>query len=64
MQDFAKQYNISSPFLMDSNGKVGRLYQLPGTPVTYFIDPQGVVQSFQPGFINVAWIESNLKKSS
>lgn len=64
VEQFAAQYGLTSPFLMDPQGEIGRLYQLPGTPTTFFIDAEGVVQAFQPGFINVDWIETHLSQSS
>jgi peroxiredoxin len=64
VQQFAAQYGLSSPFLMDPNGQIGRLYQLRGTPTTFFIDSDGVIQGFQPGFISSDSIESNFNQSS
>ena len=64
VQQFAAQYGITSPFLMDPNAEVGRLYQLRGTPTTFFIDSQGVVQGFQAGFVKLDWIDSNFNSSS
>jgi len=64
VEQFAAQYDLTSPFLMDPNAQIGRLYQLRGTPTTFFIDSNGVVQDFQPGFINLDWIDSNFNRSS
>ena len=63
VQTFASNYNFSSPFLMDPKGEVGRLYQLRGTPSTYFIDADGVIKGLQPGFVQLNWIERNLRES-
>ena len=64
VQEFANQYDISSPFLMDSNAEVGRLYQLRGTPTTFFIDSEGVIQDFQIGYVKLDWIDNNFNSSS
>ena len=64
VEQFASKYGLTSPFLMDPNSKTGRLYQLRGTPTTFFIDPKGVVQDSLPGFIKLDWIDSNFSKSS
>ena len=64
VQTFASQFGLASPFLMDATGEIGRLYQLRGTPTTFFINADGIVQNIQPGFIYLSWIESNLDSSS
>lgn len=42
--------------LMDPSGEIGRLYQLRGTPTTFFVDTDGVVQDIQVGFVTPEWI--------
>lgn len=63
VERFVAQHGLSSSFLLDPGGDVGRLYQLRGTPTTYFINPDGVIQDFQPGFVNLNWIEHNLNQA-
>jgi peroxiredoxin len=63
-QEFADRYSLTGPFLMDQTGEIGRRYQLLGTPTTYFIDANGVVQALQPGIVTLSWIEDNLGRSS
>ena len=63
VQNFATRYGFTSPFLMDPKGDVGRLYQVRGTPSTYFIDADGIIQGLQPGLVQLEWIEQNLKES-
>lgn len=64
VEQFAAQYGLTSSILMDPNGQIGRLYQLRGTPTTFFIDSNGVVQDFQPGFISLEWIDTNFNRNS
>jgi peroxiredoxin len=63
VESFVKQYDLASHFLMDPDGKIGRLYELRGTPTTFFINPDGVIQDFQPGFVTLDWIEQNLNQA-
>ena len=63
VERFVEQYELVSPFLMDPDGEIGRLYRLRGTPTTFFINSDGVVQNFQPGFVTLDWIEQNLNQA-
>ncbi len=61
---FAFEHGLESTFLMDYDGAVGRTYQLYSTPTTYFIDPAGVVQDFQVGIVDLAWLTANVQRST
>lgn len=38
---FMKDFRLSFPALLDSDGKVTELYQVRGLPTTYLVDPNG-----------------------
>ena len=42
--EFAREYGLSFPILLDTDSKVSQLYYLQATPTTFFIDPEGVIQ--------------------
>ena len=42
--DFAGQYGLTFPILLDTSGEVSGLYQLRSLPTSFFIDQNGVIQ--------------------
>lgn len=46
--------------LLDESGAIGRTYGLRGTPTTYFINAEGVIEDVQVGFISQEWIDTKL----
>ncbi|MPY65512.1 TlpA family protein disulfide reductase [Deinococcus sp. SDU3-2] len=48
-RNLAEQLGMTYPSLSDREGFAARAYQLFGTPLTYFIDRQGVVQQITHG---------------
>ncbi len=42
--DFADQYGLNFPILLDTDGEVSRLYQLRSLPTSFFIDRNGIIQ--------------------
>lgn len=42
--DFAGQYGLTFPILLDTSGEVSSLYQLRSLPTSFFIDRHGVIQ--------------------
>jgi cytochrome c biogenesis protein CcmG/thiol:disulfide interchange protein DsbE len=42
--DFAGQYGLTFPILLDTSGEVSGLYQLRSLPTSFFIDRNGVIQ--------------------
>ena len=42
--EFVEEYGLSFPVLLDKDAGVSRLYQLQGTPTTFFIGRDGLVQ--------------------
>ncbi|MPZ99816.1 MAG: redoxin domain-containing protein [Dehalococcoidia bacterium] len=41
---FFEEFDLTFPMLLDRQGEVGRHYQLPGLPATYFIDAEGIIR--------------------
>lgn len=60
VSEFAVKYGLESPTLLDENGAVGRLYGLRGTPTTYFINADGVIEDLQLGYVTIDWINAKL----
>ena len=43
VRSFVTEYSLSFPILIDTDGKVGDLYQVKALPTTFFIQPDGVI---------------------
>lgn len=63
-KDFAAQYGLESPVLLDSDGTVSQLYQLRATPTTFFVNRDGVIEDIAIGFVKLDWIEGKLAQQS
>lgn len=46
---FAQDFGLTFPILLDRDGAVSRRYQLQALPTTYFIDRQGIIRAVIPG---------------
>lgn len=46
---FAQDFGLTFPILLDRDGAVSRRYQLQALPTTYFIDRQGIIRAVVPG---------------
>lgn len=44
VQDFFKQGGVTLPALLDTDGKVARLYGTTGVPETFVVDAKGVIR--------------------
>lgn len=62
VQSFAKEYGLTYPIAMDSDGTVGDDIGLYATPTNVFIDKTGHVSSVDVGEMTPAQIEATLKK--
>jgi hypothetical protein len=60
VNDFAVNYELESLMLLDERGAVGRTYGLRGTPTTYFINANGVIEDAQLGYITLDWINAKM----
>jgi thiol-disulfide isomerase/thioredoxin len=49
VEEFADEFQMSMPVVLDSDGKVRNLYRVPGLPTTYFIDKAGKIASVVVG---------------
>ena len=58
-RDFWEELGLDLPILLDSKGEVSDQYRLRGLPNNFFIDREGVLQSFQLGFL----VEEQMRKS-
>ncbi|MFN8464102.1 MAG: TlpA disulfide reductase family protein [Caldilineaceae bacterium] len=45
VEDFAAEFRMNLPIVLDKDGKVRNLYRVPGLPTTYFIDKTGKIAS-------------------
>jgi peroxiredoxin len=46
---FAQQYGLSFPILLDTDGRVSRMYLLSALPSTYIVDRRGIIRSVVVG---------------
>ena len=49
VEDFAAEFKMNLPIVLDKDGKVRSLYRVPGLPTTYFIDKTGKIASVVVG---------------
>ncbi len=47
--NFAQEFGLTFPILLDRDGSVSKRYQLLALPTTYFIDRQGIIRAVVPG---------------
>ncbi len=58
---FAQDFGLTFPILLDRDGSVSQRYQLRALPTTYFIDRQGIIRAVVPGGpMSESLIESKL----
>jgi peroxiredoxin len=49
IKDYMASRGITYPVLLDTQGKVAKVYGIVGVPTTYFIDGQGILKAYQIG---------------
>ncbi len=49
VEDFAAEFQMNMPVVLDKGGKVRNLFRVPGLPTTYFIDSTGKIASVVVG---------------
>jgi cytochrome c biogenesis protein CcmG/thiol:disulfide interchange protein DsbE len=49
VQNFAPQFGLTFPLLLDQDGAVSERYQVRGTPTTVFLDAEGIVRARHVG---------------
>ena len=47
--NFAQEFGLTFPILLDRDGSVSKRYQLLALPTTYFIDRRGIIRAVIPG---------------
>ena len=57
VQDFVQQRDLTYPVAMDDNQRVATMYQVSETPTSYFIDPQGIIQSVLIGPVENSFLQ-------
>lgn len=55
--DFAAEFGLTYPLLVDASGEINRTYAVFGLPTTLFIDAEGVIVDIAPGAITAAYLE-------
>lgn len=60
VRNFANEFGLSLPILLDPDGKVQELYRVRGYPSTYFIDAQGQIRFIHLGEMNTEELDSYL----
>jgi peroxiredoxin len=48
-QDYVTSRGLTFPVLLDRQGKAAQMYGLPGVPITFFIDSEGVMKAYKIG---------------
>jgi len=49
VREFVEFYGLTFPVLLDSQGKVGMLYNARYIPTTYFVDNDGIIRHIKTG---------------
>ena len=60
VSDFAAQFSLTYPMLLDPDNDVNRQYRGLALPTTVFIDANGVVREVFTGIINGAVLEDRI----
>jgi len=61
-QDYVTSRRLTFPVLLDRQGKVAQMYRLPGVPMTFLIDSEGIVKAYKIGaFQNQEEMESAIE---
>ena len=49
VHEYVASHELTFPVLLDLQGRVAQAYGLPGVPITFFIDVEGVVSAYKIG---------------
>jgi peroxiredoxin len=62
VSEFARQYELTFPILLDENASVSQLYRIQPIPTTYMLDSRGEIQYKAFGAMNYEWLVQELEK--
>ncbi|WP_068776261.1 peroxiredoxin [Paenibacillus sp. FJAT-26967] len=62
VHEFADNYGLTFPIVLDEEGKVSKKYQIVAYPTTYIVDKQGVIREKYQGAINDEIMEDAIKR--
>jgi len=57
VQNFVQQNHLTYPIVMDEQQRVGTLYRVRETPTSYFLDPEGIIQSVVIGPVTISFLK-------
>jgi len=57
VQNFVQQNHLTYPIVMDEQQQVGTLYHVRETPTSYFLDPEGIIQSVVIGPVTISFLK-------
>jgi cytochrome c biogenesis protein CcmG, thiol:disulfide interchange protein DsbE len=61
-RQFAADYELTYPLVLDETSRISREYAIFGLPTTLFIDAEGVIRHIIPGAVNQAVLESQVQQ--
>jgi peroxiredoxin len=62
ISEFASQFELTFPILLDTNGSVSHLYRIQPIPTTYILDATGKIQYKAFGAMDYDWLVKELQK--
>lgn len=62
VKGFVDEFGLTFPVLIETKGKVSSDYNVSGYPATFFIDEEGILNSFHIGEINSTQLDEALAK--
>lgn len=61
VQQFAQEFHLTFPVLLDRESQVTRDYQVLALPTSFFVDRNGIIRAANVGAISRAYIEAQIK---
>ncbi len=62
VRDFATQFGVTYPIVLDDEGEVAQAYAIAPIPTSYFIDPQGQVRFIRVGKLTTSDVEQVFRR--
>ena len=63
VEQFAQEFSIQFPILLDSDGHAARLYQVNGVPTTFIIDGSGRIAVHHIGYLSEEKLDDYLREN-